>query len=211
MNLPYASQQRLKPRFFTFSAMILFAALPLLGKTAVDFDPGVDFSRYKTFAFVGGVENLVMLPVDREIINSRVHRAVARELTKKGLREALPYQSPDLVVRYWVNTPRQVNLAVMGNWAPYRAYIDSPWSWIYDQVTASSGKESTLVVDLLDRTTRNLAWRVFLTRKLTNADRDWNKADEDFAKAFESYPPSAQEKDAKLRERSEHGAKPGQP
>jgi hypothetical protein len=34
-------------------------ALPLLGKVTVDFDPNVDFSKYKTFAYIGGVENLV--------------------------------------------------------------------------------------------------------------------------------------------------------
>jgi uncharacterized protein DUF4136 len=208
MNRSCASFLNLHSILFRLALMILLTASLLPAKTVVDFDPGLDFGRYKTFAFLGGVEHLVMLPVDREIIDNRVHRAVARELTKKGLREVQPGQNPDLTVRYWVNTPQQVNLAVMGNWGPYDPYVGSYWAWTYDNVTASNAKESTLLVDLIDRQNRSLAWRLFLIRKLTNADKDWNKADEDFAKAFESFPPSEKELDAKRKERADHPGKP---
>lgn len=190
--------------------ILFFVALPLFAKTLIDFDPTLDFSKYKTFAFIGGVENLLMLPVNPGLINERVHRAVTRELAKKGLREVQPNQKPDLVVRYWVTTSQQINLATMGNWGPYGPYVGSYWGWMYDSVSASS-KEGSLLVDLIDPKTKNLAWRVYLIRKLTNADKDWNKADEDFAKAFESYPPSDREKDAKRKERAEHPPKPDQP
>jgi hypothetical protein len=45
-----------------------------------------------------------MLQLNPELINDRVHRALRRELTKKGLREVQPNESPDLVVRYWANS-----------------------------------------------------------------------------------------------------------
>lgn len=193
------------------TALLFFlAAVPLLAKTEVDFDPNLNFSKYKTFAFIGGVENLVMLPVNPELINNRVHRAVTRGLTGKGLREVQPGQNADLVVRYWVTTSQQVNVATMGNWGPYGPYIDSYWSWMYDTYSASS-KEGSLLVDLIDSKSKNLTWRVYLVRKLTNADKDWNKADEDFTRAFESYPPSDKEKEAKRKERAEHPPKPNQP
>jgi hypothetical protein len=160
--------------------------------------------EYKTFVFIGGVENLVMLPVNPELINNRVHRAVAREMTAKGLREVHRNQNPDLVVRYWASTSQQVNLAVMGNWGPYGSYVGSYWGWMYDTMSASSVKEGTLIVDLIDSHRKALAWRLYLTRKLSNADKDWKKADEDFTKGFESYPPSDKEKDAKKKERVAH-------
>ena len=80
-------------------ALALVPGLPLLGKVTVDFDPNVDFSKYKTFAYTGGVENLVMMQLNSGLINNRIHRMVVRELTKKGLREVQPGQDPDLVVR----------------------------------------------------------------------------------------------------------------
>lgn len=182
-------------------------AVPLLAKTEVDFDPNLNFSKYKTFAFIGGVENLVMLPVDSVVMNDRVRRAVTRGLTGKGLREVQPGQNPDLVVRYWVTTSQQVNVATMGNWGSYGPYIGSYWGWMYDSVSAAS-KDGSLLVDLIDAKAKNLAWRVYLIRKLTSSDKDWNKADEDFAKAFQSFPPSDKDKEAKRKERTEHPPKP---
>lgn len=184
-----------------------FLTVPLLAKTEVDFDPNLNFSKYKTFAFIGGVENLVMLPVDSVVMNDRVRRAVTRGLTGKGLREVQPGQNPDLVVRYWVTTSQQVNVATMGNWGSYGPYIGSYWGWMYDSVSAAS-KDGSLLVDLIDAKAKNLAWRVYLIRKLTSSDKDWNKADEDFAKAFQSFPPSDKDKEAKRKERTEHPPKP---
>lgn len=93
-----------------------FAASTLAAKTVVDFNPNLDFSKYKTFAFVGGVENLLMFPVNPDLISERVHRAVSRELTTKGLREVQAGQNPDLLVRYWAIPSSQVNVITMGEW-----------------------------------------------------------------------------------------------
>ena len=81
--------------------VLLMAGLPAMAKVEVDFNPDLDFSQFKTYAYIGGVEHLVMLQLNPELINDRVHRAVQRELTKKGLREVPPSQNPDLLVRYW--------------------------------------------------------------------------------------------------------------
>ena len=211
MNRPHPTRCGRKLPLLCLIFLAFLAAMPLLAKTEIDFDPNLNFSKYKTFAFIGGVENLVMLPVNPELINNRVHRAVARELTGKGLREVQPGQNPDLVVRYWVSTSQQVNVSTMGNWGPYGPYIGSYWSWMYDAISASSLTEGSLLVDLIDPKAKNLAWRVYLVRKLSNADKDWKKADEDFAKAFQSYPPSDKEKEAKRKERAEHPPKSDRP
>lgn len=187
--------------------LALVAGFPLAAKVVTDFDPNLDFSSYKTFAYIGGVENLVEMQLNSDLINNRIHHMVVRELTKKGLREVQPDQKPDLVVRYWANSSQQVNLATLGSWGPYGSYIGSDWAWTYDSVSASSRREGCLVLDLIDARSKSLAWRVYLIRKITNPDKDWNKADEEFAKAFESYPPTDKDKDAKRKERDEHKPK----
>jgi hypothetical protein len=79
--------------------MLLMSALPAAARLAIDFDPNLDFSKFKTFAFIGGVEQLVRMQVNPDQLSNRIHRAVTRELTAKGLREVKPEENPDLVVR----------------------------------------------------------------------------------------------------------------
>ena len=203
----------LRCRLCLFSLLLLcsLSALPLIAKTAVDFDPNLNFSKYKTFTFIGGVENLTMLQLDPQLMYDRIHQTVSRELTKKGLREVQPGQNPDLVVRYWVNPSSQVNVATMGNWAPFHPYIGSYWAETYNYVTASSGKDNSLIVDLIDLKTKNLAWRLYLIRKITAPEKEWKKADDELTRAFDGFPPSDKEKDEKKKDRAAHPAKPDLP
>jgi hypothetical protein len=188
-----------------------FAVFPLLARTEVDFNPDLDFSKYKTFAFVGGVENLMMFQVNPDLVSERVHRAVTRELTKKGLREVQPGQNPDLVIRFWAIPASQVNVLTMGNWGPYRPFIGSYWEPAYDGVSASSIKEGCLLIDLIDARTKDLAWRLYLIHKITLPDKEWKKADDELTKGFESYPPTEKELEAKKKDRAAHPPKSGQP
>ena len=92
----------------------MLSALPVAAKVAIDFDPNIEFSKFKTFAYIGGVENLVAIQINPDLINIRFHHMVVRELEKKGLHEVNPGQNPDLIVRYWANPETQVDVAVMG-------------------------------------------------------------------------------------------------
>jgi hypothetical protein len=203
MQETWFSRPDFRRLLYRFSLTLLFLGglcLPATAKINIDFDPDLDFSKYKTFAYIGGVENLVMLQLNPDLINIRIHRMVVRELEKKGLREVNPNQSPDLVVRYWASSESQVNVAVMGNWGPYGPYIGSYWGNIYNSVTASNRREGTLILDLIDAKAKNLAWRLYLTRKLSDPDKDWKKADEEFTEGFKSYPPSDKDKAEKRKE-----------
>jgi len=193
----------LLPILFAFVPLFLSSS-PLVAKTAIDFNPNLDFSKYKTFTFIGGVENLTMFQVDPQLMFDRIHHAVQDGLTKRGLREVELSQHPDLVIRYWANPPSQVNVATMGNWSPYRAYIDSYWGWIYNDVSNASAKEGSLIIDFIDPKSKDLAWRVYLMRKITTPDKEWKKADEELSKAFDAYPPSAADKEGKKNERAAH-------
>jgi len=41
-------------------------------KMATDFNPNLDFSQYKTFAYIGGVESLVRMQLNPELLNTRI-------------------------------------------------------------------------------------------------------------------------------------------
>lgn len=195
--------QRAAVRFFlAMLALLSGLVLPAAAKTTIDFDPDLDFSKFKTFAYIGGVENLVMMQLNPDLINTRIHRMVVRELEKKGLREVNPDQKPDIVARYWASSETQVNVAVMGNWGVYGPFIGSYWGYLYNTVTATNQRQGTLILDLIDPNAKALAWRLYLVRKITDPDKDWKKADEEFTEGFKSYPPSDKDKEEKRKERA---------
>ncbi len=207
MNRLRPHRRRYRSFLIRLFVMLGLAASALWAKSVVDFNPNLDFSKYKTFAFVGGVENLLMFPVNPDLISERVHRAVTRELTGKGLQEVQPSQNPDLVVRYWANPSSQVNVTTMGEWGAYRPFIGSDWEWLYNEISASSAKAGCLIIDLIDPRSRDLAWRLYLIHKITLPDKEWKKADDELTKGFESYPPSDKEKEEKKKERAAHPRK----
>ncbi len=192
--------------FMLLLGAFLFA-LPLRAKTVVDFDPNLDYSKYKTYAFLGGIDNLVSLVVNPDLIEVRLYHSVSHELEKHGLREVDPQNHPDLVVRYWANASSQVDVAVTGNWGTYGANIGGYWAFLYNDVSASSQREGALVIDLIDPKTKGLVWRVYVVRKITEPEKVWKKVAEELAKAFDAYPPSEQAKEEKRKERAAHPPK----
>jgi hypothetical protein len=192
--------------FFTLVALFLGLALSINAKTTIDFDPNVDFSKFKTFAYIGGVENLVAIQLNPDLINIRFHRMVVRELEKKGLHEVSPGQNPDLIVRYWANPETQVNVTVMGNWGPYGPYISSDWAYAYNAVASASGHMGTLIIDMINPKAKALVWRVYLVRKLSDPDKDPKKAEDEFTDSFKNFPPSDKDKEEKRKERAKEVA-----
>lgn len=207
MNWCSANRSLLKSLLSLLIFAGLLAVSPAVAKTVVDFNPNTDFSMYKTFAFIGGVENLMMFQANPGLVSDRIHQAATRELTKKGLREVAATQNPDLVIRFWANPSSQVNIATMGVWDPYSPFIGSYWEHTYDEVSASSAKEGSLIIDLIDTHSKDLAWRLYLIHRITTPDKEWKKADDEITRAFESFPPSPKERDAKKKERSAYPPK----
>ena len=198
-------------RYFEFLLAVmlgaLFLALPVRAKVVVDFDPNLDFSRYKTYAFIGGIENLVAIQLNPELIENPLHHTVARELDKRGLREVQHGESPDLVVRYWINSSAQMDVTVAGEWGPYSAYVGGYWSFLFESVGTGGKKESVLIIDLIDPKAKSLAWRLYLIGKLANPEKEWKRIDQEVSKGLETYPPSDKAKEEKKKERAEHAPK----
>ena len=208
---------QVQPRRFARAASFLLASVfalllapRALPKTMIDFDPNLDYSKFKTFAYLGGVEHLAMLPLNPEQIHDEIHAAVARELTKRGLREVRPDQNPDLVVRYWVSTQAGTNYAPTGDWNGFALYLGDYWAYTLDLMNAQDVEGGSLLIDLIDAKPKNLAWRMLLEQKVLNANDVWKKVNEEITKAFVSFPPSEKQKEEKRKERAQHPPKPPQ-
>jgi len=177
-------------------------------KMATDFNPNLDFSKYKTFAYVGGVESLVRMQLNPELLNNRMHRAVVRELTAKGLHEVQPEENPDLVVRYWVEAESNAQVTGSAHWGVWGSYYYGYWTVMYTTMSTPVTHKGLLGIELIDTKARDLAWRLFVSEKIIHNDPDkiWKTADKNIIKAFKSYPPTAKDIEEKKAERAKADA-----
>ena len=184
---------------------VLLWATATSAKMATDFDPNLDFTKYKTFAYIGGVESLVKMQLNPELLNNRIHRAVVRELTGKGLREVQPEENPDLVVRYWVEAESNAQVTGTAHWGMYGSYYYGYWTVMYTTMSTPVTHKGLLGIEMIDAKTRELAWRLFVSEKIIHSDPDkiWKTADSNIIKAFKNYPPTAKA----IREKKEEWAK----
>jgi hypothetical protein len=172
---------------------VLLWAMATNAKMATDFNPNFDFSKYKNFAYIGGVESLVRMQVNPELLNNRIHRAVVRELTAKGLREVQPEENPDLVVRYWVEAEFNAQVTGTADWGVFGSYYGGYWTVMFTSMSTPVTHKGTLGIELIDAKARDLAWRLFVSEKIIHNDPDkiWKTAEDNIIKAFKSYPPTA--------------------
>lgn len=180
--------------FLAGIAVVLLCGASARAKVATDFNPNLDFSKYKTFAYLGGVESLVRKQLNPDLLNDRIRRAVARELTAKGLREVQPGENPDLVVRYWVEAESNVLVASNLDWGIYGSYYGYYWAGMYATMTTPVTHKGTIGIELIDAKARDLAWRLFVSEKIIHSDPNkiWKEADKGIKKAFKEYPPDAE-------------------
>ena len=208
------NSNRLFQLLSVFCALVLFAS-SAAAKTAIDFDPNLEFSKFKTFAFIGGVEHLVRLQLNPNQLNDRIHRAVTRELTAKGLREVSPEENPDLVVRYWANSQKDSDVATNANWGVYGPYFGYHWGFVYYSMETYTSHTGTLGIELIDAQSRDLTWRMFVSLKIihTDSDKIWKTVDGNIKNAFKGYPPSPKAMEAKKQQWAKEDAakKPSQP
>jgi hypothetical protein len=179
-----------------------------LARMNFDFDPNADFSAFKTFAYIGGVNTLEFRQLDPDLISNQVHAGVTKSLTQRGLKEVKPDQQPDLVVRYMANSQSKLVSAAVGDWVQFGPYVGDYWAYTYDMMTAETSLDASLIIDLIDPKRKDLAWRLYLDQKITNDDTIWPKVIGQISKGFESYPPSQKQIAEKRKERAEHPPKP---
>jgi len=157
-----------------------------------DFDPSVDFTRFKTFAF-GGLTDINKAGIlDNSLTRKRIESIVARELTAKGLRQAELDQNPDLSVHYWIGVKEKQKVENIGPSGYYGGTHPRHGGGVgYGNVTTYEYKEGTLIVDLVEPARKELVWRATMVANLEDTTGEnielGNKA---IARAFKDYPPT---------------------
>ena len=165
--------------FVRAAAVVCLGTVAVAQQVSVDFDRSADFSRFKTFAWTAGT------PVRDDLNHKRIIRAVEEQLTIKGMAKVAT--DPDVMVAYHASFERDLQITGFGS------------GWFYGAGRSMSARAQeivvgTLVVDLMDASTRSIVWRGMTASDLNPAasaerrDRNMTRA---VAKLFKNYPPES--------------------
>jgi Domain of unknown function (DUF4136) len=92
-------------------------------------------------------------------------------------------------------------------WGGYPPYWTGPWGYYYDEYVVTNYQEGTLIVDLIDPSTKELVWRTFFRQDLSDRVKAYATLEKELAKTFARFPPSAEDKQKMARERKKLASK----
>jgi len=132
---------------------------------------GVDFSTFKTYAWLPSNDSIVDIEVNRELMIKAIVESANIELQNRGL--IIDADNPDALVRYdamvgkkqtYVNDPVYSNPRVgvgfgFGSWGSGMSVNVSSPVQVGNQMKPVTKLEGSLVVDLIDYHTKQVVWR----------------------------------------------------
>jgi hypothetical protein len=186
------------------SAVAMCTAPVRAGDAKNDFDPNADFSRFKTFAIIGGKDLERSGWLDEPEMRERFKNFISGALEMRGLSE-VPKDAPhNLAVRFWVARRAKQDVTVIGMdmWGGYPPYWGGAWGYSYEEYVIHNYVQGTLIVDLIDPTTKELVWRTFLKQKIEDRAKAYVEAKKNLYKAMAVWPPSTEQKEKMRRERA---------
>jgi Domain of unknown function (DUF4136) len=156
---------------------------------STDFDRSVNFSRYRTFAFVGG--HLIINGVNDDgntLVKDRIRGAVVGALRAKGLTETSDH--PDLAVGYWAGAHSRTEMEGMpvysAEMGPY--WYGGWWGPGYAEWWTRTYEQGTIVIDLVDPASHRLVWRAY-ARTEVQAPLTDQQVSQVVEKSFRAFPP----------------------
>ncbi|MDD5150506.1 MAG: DUF4136 domain-containing protein [Flavobacterium sp.] len=150
-----------------------------------DFDKGVDFSQYKTYAFHRkGIDKVQISEMDKK----RILTAIDLELSKKGMTKS---ENPDLLINIFTKEREQVDVSQFNvGWGYGWGWGWNPYLW-GGRNYVNTSTEGTLYIDLIDANKKELVWEGEGVGYLTqNRSKKEERINEFVAKILAQYPPT---------------------
>ena len=139
--------------------LVVFIALTSCSsiKTSFDFDKGVDFTKYKTYAFSEDAVNLKIYDLNRK----RLLTALENELIAKGFTNS---PNPDIIVdihvkgQQYQTATATTSGAGYGGYYGYRGYRYGS-GFTSTQVSYDQYTEGTLTIAFIDKAISQIVWQ----------------------------------------------------
>ena len=152
-------------------------------KVDVDFNSNVNFSKFKTYAWLESKHPA------KGLWPQRIMDGVDKQLQAKGLMRVEMSVHPDMEVVY--NSGVKERTTVEGY--DYGYGYGPWWGWGGPRGTTYQtyvDKEATLAVDLVDTAEKEMVWRGVARDTLSDSsEKNQKKLDQALVKMFKKYPP----------------------
>jgi hypothetical protein len=165
-----------------FIAMIMLTTIPSVAQQVkTDYDRNTNFSQYKTYSW-SSVKTKDPLLVDR------IKSAVNSSLAAKGLTQVDSGGDLSIVAMEITKNQQTLNTFYDSGFGGWR------WGGGFGNATTTTEtyKVGTLVVDLFDTQSKELAWRGSASDTLSNnSDKNIKNLNKGVEKMFKHFPPEA--------------------
>jgi len=143
------------------AALFFFSCGPTL-QVFSDHDKDVNINSYNTYGWLD-VKEIESKNSDarhyNELSDKRIREAVDRELGSKGF--VMKTSNPQLKLHYHIIVENKTTLMPEPQGMVFGPY------WEKNKMTASQYREGTLIIDIMDAATNQLAWRGWATDVIT--------------------------------------------
>ncbi len=134
-----------------------------------DYDPAIDFSSLKTYAWIHSADSSSAQRFLSPLIERRVVSAIDTNLASKGFEKASTGR-PDFLVNFYGTTQEKIDVSTYySGWGYYGWYGGT-------SVDVRQWTEGTLVIDIIDFSEKDLAWRGYASGAV---DSNTNKTPEE--------------------------------
>jgi len=184
-------------------ASVLVLVLAALGtgcssvRTQYDFDPGTDFSAWRSYAWYPSGPLPTGDPrLDSPLLRGRIEAAVDRTLGARGYT-LVQDGTPDFYVNHHLSTEERLDVRTMNSTyvgGPHRhRWRGAGWGGVgWTETVVDQYEEGTLVIDFVDVSVRRLVWRGSGTRRLSRdpqPDRVTQRVNEAVDEILAQFPP----------------------
>ena len=160
----------MKTKLTLLFALLFSVALisPVLSQVRSDYDKNADFSKYKTYSFLGWQKESDQQVNDFD--KKRIYDAFKAEFSARGMEYV--ETGGDVSITFFVVVNQKTSTTAYTNYTGGYGYRSS-WGWGMGSGYAtttyheSDYNEGTFVVDMYDNSTKNLAWQGVLTKVIT--------------------------------------------
>ena len=161
---------------------VMTAACSTMTVTA-DHDSQVDFGAFRSFSLFERPAKERRGPQMSDLVDGRIAGSIAADLSSKGLASTKPGDA-DILVTFYTAVSRRV-VVNGGGWYGYR------WRyWGGGMTYVNSYPEGTLVIDVIDRRSRELVWRGVGAGAFSKMNPTDEKVQKKVSRVLRDFPPS---------------------
>jgi hypothetical protein len=167
-------------------------------KVVTDFDPSVEFSSFRTFAFSGVSDRGREIgPSDHSPLRGRIKQMIDEQFAAKGVRQVGLEDHPDMLLHIFYGVKDELSVESSSRGPGFFArqvqayeYHEGTWTPIKTtHVITHEDHEGTLILDFAKPSKKSLVGRAVIRAVLgDNLEENFKLANRGIAEAFKDYP-----------------------